>query len=153
MPISDNFRKRLYPNLDAIAAHFGTPFHLYDEIGIRQTVQNLYAAFYSVCRRLRLYVVPAHVINFTWDLSLPFIWLGFPILSTMAVNKVLSFYDEDSKILGIELKERTWGPSYKETKKIFQLTKDEFIKQRAKESIRLWRLSYYCLYAFKSLIY
>lgn len=45
MPISPNFRRRLYPHLDAIAAHFGTPFHLYDETGIRQTVQHLYRAF------------------------------------------------------------------------------------------------------------
>lgn len=48
MPISDDFRKRLYPNLETIAEHFGTPFHIYDEVGIRQTVQQLYAAFTTV---------------------------------------------------------------------------------------------------------
>lgn len=45
MPVSDDFRQRLYPALNTIAAHFGTPFHIYDEKGIRATVQDLYAAF------------------------------------------------------------------------------------------------------------
>ncbi|MCB9460562.1 MAG: diaminopimelate decarboxylase [Anaerolineaceae bacterium] len=45
MPIPEAFRRRLYPNLAEIAAHFGTPFHIYDEVGIRQTVRELYAAF------------------------------------------------------------------------------------------------------------
>lgn len=45
MPLSDDFRQRLYPNLEAIAQHFGTPFHIYDEVGIRQTVRTLKSAF------------------------------------------------------------------------------------------------------------
>jgi diaminopimelate decarboxylase len=45
MPISTDFRQRLYPHLTAIAAHFGTPFHIYDEVGIRQTARHLYATF------------------------------------------------------------------------------------------------------------
>ncbi|MAU12837.1 MAG: diaminopimelate decarboxylase [Anaerolineaceae bacterium] len=45
MPIHDAYRQRLYPNLAQIAAHFGTPFHIYDEAGIRQTVRDLYTAF------------------------------------------------------------------------------------------------------------
>lgn len=45
MPMSAAFQARLYPRLEAIAAHFGTPFHLYDEAGIRQTGQALRAAF------------------------------------------------------------------------------------------------------------
>lgn len=45
MPISDNFRQRLYPNLETIAKHFGTPFHIYDEAGVRQTIRNLKSAF------------------------------------------------------------------------------------------------------------
>ena len=48
MPISNDFRQRLYPQLPAIAEHFGTPFHLYDEAGIRATVARLYAAFSGV---------------------------------------------------------------------------------------------------------
>lgn len=45
MPISSDFRNRLYPCLPTIADHFGTPFHIYDEQGIRQTAQQLFATF------------------------------------------------------------------------------------------------------------
>ncbi|MGM0453223.1 MAG: diaminopimelate decarboxylase [Thermodesulfobacteriota bacterium] len=41
MPMSEDFKKRLFPVLPEIASHFGTPFHVYDEAGIRQTAQNL----------------------------------------------------------------------------------------------------------------
>ncbi len=37
MPISPDFSSRLIPNLKSIAEEFGTPFHIYDESGIRQT--------------------------------------------------------------------------------------------------------------------
>ncbi len=45
MPISETFKTRLYPQLDRIAKHFGTPFHIYDEAGIRATGQALKDAF------------------------------------------------------------------------------------------------------------
>jgi diaminopimelate decarboxylase len=45
MPLSPDFKARLYPILPDIVAHFGTPFHLYDERGIRQTGAELRAAF------------------------------------------------------------------------------------------------------------
>src|SRR3990172_8365885 len=45
MPVSDDYRSRLYPHLAAITEHFGTPFHIYDEAGIRQTARDLFAAF------------------------------------------------------------------------------------------------------------
>lgn len=45
MPISNSFQNRLYPYLDKITAEFGTPFHIYDEIGIRQTAKRLYSVF------------------------------------------------------------------------------------------------------------
>ncbi len=45
MPMSDAFKQRLFPGLADLAEHFGTPFHLYDEIGIRQTGHALTAAF------------------------------------------------------------------------------------------------------------
>ena len=45
MPISEAFKTRLYPQLDRIAKHFGTPFHIYDEAGIRATGQALKDAF------------------------------------------------------------------------------------------------------------
>ena len=41
MPISTNYRRRLFPILEQIANRFGTPFHIYDEVGIRQTGDRL----------------------------------------------------------------------------------------------------------------
>jgi len=48
MPMSNAFEKRLYPRLNAIAAHFGTPFHIYDEAGIRDTGAQLIDAFTGI---------------------------------------------------------------------------------------------------------
>ncbi len=45
MPISKDFQGRLYPYLDKIVAEFGTPFHIYDENGIRETALRLNAVF------------------------------------------------------------------------------------------------------------
>lgn len=45
MPMSQSFRERLQADLPRIAQHFGTPFHIYDETGIRQTSRALNAAF------------------------------------------------------------------------------------------------------------
>jgi diaminopimelate decarboxylase len=45
MPMSADFEKRLYPILDRVVAHFGTPFHIYDEAGIRGTGAKLKSAF------------------------------------------------------------------------------------------------------------
>ena len=59
MPIANDFRQRLYPQLPAIAEHFGTPFHLYDEAGIRATVARLYAAFAKVAGFKEYYAVKA----------------------------------------------------------------------------------------------
>lgn len=48
MPISPAFEARLYPRLSQIAAHFGTPFHIYDEVGLRETGARLKTAFAGV---------------------------------------------------------------------------------------------------------
>jgi diaminopimelate decarboxylase len=45
MPMSLSFENRLLPVLDEIIDHFGTPFHIYDEAGIRGTGQNFINAF------------------------------------------------------------------------------------------------------------
>ena len=45
MPMSKSFENRLLPVLDEIIDHFGTPFHIYDEAGIRETGQNFIKAF------------------------------------------------------------------------------------------------------------
>jgi diaminopimelate decarboxylase len=48
MPMSPSYRDRLFSQLPRIADHFGTPFHIYDETGIRQTGQRLQQAFDQV---------------------------------------------------------------------------------------------------------
>ncbi len=45
MPMSQAFQERLYPILPEIVRHFGTPFHIYDECGIRDTGRQLKEAF------------------------------------------------------------------------------------------------------------
>lgn len=45
MPMSTAFEDRLYPILDDVARHFGTPFHIYDEAGIRRTGRKLCEVF------------------------------------------------------------------------------------------------------------
>ncbi|MCU0584712.1 MAG: diaminopimelate decarboxylase [Desulfobacterales bacterium] len=48
MPMSPEFENRLYPVVAKIAAHYGTPFHIYDEAGIRQTGHTLARAFAGI---------------------------------------------------------------------------------------------------------
>ena len=48
MPMSAEFENRLVPRLEAIVAHFGTPFHIYDEAGIRETGERLNHAFAGI---------------------------------------------------------------------------------------------------------
>jgi diaminopimelate decarboxylase len=45
MPMSEDFSRRLEPQLEEIAEHFGTPFHIYDEAGILVSADRLAAAF------------------------------------------------------------------------------------------------------------
>ncbi len=48
MPMSQTFKDRLFPALPSIAKHYGTPFHIYDEAGIRRTGQRLKEAFAGI---------------------------------------------------------------------------------------------------------
>jgi diaminopimelate decarboxylase len=48
MPMSPTFESRLNPILPKIVAHFGTPFHIYDEVGIRENARKLFATFANV---------------------------------------------------------------------------------------------------------
>jgi diaminopimelate decarboxylase len=41
MPMSTDYRQRLFPILAQVADQFGTPFHIYDEVGIRRTGAQL----------------------------------------------------------------------------------------------------------------
>ncbi len=45
MPMSSSYKKRLSEKLPQIVKTFGTPFHIYDERGIKQTCQQLNTAF------------------------------------------------------------------------------------------------------------
>jgi len=59
MPMSTDFETRLYPRLDDIAAHFGTPFHIYDEAGIKQTGNHLKQVFSGIEGFREYYAVKA----------------------------------------------------------------------------------------------
>lgn len=48
MPMSQPFCDRLSPILPEVAAHYGTPFHIYDETGIRETGRQLQEAFAGI---------------------------------------------------------------------------------------------------------
>jgi diaminopimelate decarboxylase len=48
MPMSQSFKDRLFPLLPQLAAHYGTPFHIYDEAGIRATGEELNQAFSGI---------------------------------------------------------------------------------------------------------
>lgn len=59
MPMSKDFESRLLPRLDDIAAHFGTPFHIYDEAGIKQTGNLLKQVFSGIEGFREYYAVKA----------------------------------------------------------------------------------------------
>src|SRR4030043_1228269 len=45
MPMSQEFKNVLFPALQKIIQHYGTPFHILYEKGIRQTIHELHMAF------------------------------------------------------------------------------------------------------------
>lgn len=59
MPMSQDFKNRLLPVLPQVIEHFGTPFHIYDEAGIRATGQRLKAAFAGIESFREYYAVKA----------------------------------------------------------------------------------------------
>lgn len=59
MPMSQAFSERLSPILEAVAEHFGTPFHIYDEAGIRETGRALNRAFAGLPGFREYYAVKA----------------------------------------------------------------------------------------------
>jgi len=59
MPMSDSFQSRLFPNLEQIAAHYKTPFHIYDEQGIIETGNLVKEAFAGVEIFREFYAVKA----------------------------------------------------------------------------------------------
>ncbi|MCU7904916.1 MAG: diaminopimelate decarboxylase [Candidatus Thiodiazotropha sp. (ex Epidulcina cf. delphinae)] len=59
MPISNDFAERLSQSLESIAEHYGTPFHLYDEKGIRKTGEGLIRAFAGIDQFREYFAVKA----------------------------------------------------------------------------------------------
>ncbi len=59
MPMSHAYKDRLFPLLDNIMSHFGTPFHIYDEVGIRETCNDLKEAFSGIDCFREYYAVKA----------------------------------------------------------------------------------------------
>ena len=59
MPISNKFRNRLFPQLPEISAHFETPFHIYDETGIKETSLFLKDSFRGIDSFREYYAVKA----------------------------------------------------------------------------------------------
>ncbi len=59
MPISKDFAQRLAGSLESIAEHYGTPFHLYDEKGIRETGNGLNQAFSQIAGFKEYFAVKA----------------------------------------------------------------------------------------------
>ncbi|WP_028584108.1 diaminopimelate decarboxylase [Desulfogranum mediterraneum] len=59
MPMSADFQSRLFPHLPTLVDHFQTPFHLYDEAGIRATGARLKEAFAGIDTFREYYAVKA----------------------------------------------------------------------------------------------
>lgn len=59
MPISADFKARIFPYLRKISEHYQTPFHLYDEEGIQQTGNRLKQAFKGIETFREYYAVKA----------------------------------------------------------------------------------------------
>ena len=84
MPMSKSFENRLRPVLDEIIDHFGTPFHIYDEAGIRETGQNFINAFSRLNGFREYYAVKAlpnsHILKIMRDLGFGFDCSSIPEL-------------------------------------------------------------------------
>ncbi len=76
MPMSQSFKDRLFPILPQLAAHYGTPFHIYDEAGIRATGTALNQAFAGIPGFREYYAVKAlpnrHILEVLSDLGFGF---------------------------------------------------------------------------------
>ena len=59
MPMSQSFKERLFPIAQQLVDHYGTPFHIYDEVGIRETGEALKKAFAGIDGFREYYAVKA----------------------------------------------------------------------------------------------
>ena len=90
MPMSSDFQNRLYPVLRQITEHFETPFHIYDEAGIRETGRMLVETFASFQPFREYYAVKAlpnlRVLEIMRDMGFGFDCSSIPelVMSRMA---------------------------------------------------------------------
>jgi diaminopimelate decarboxylase len=82
--MSQSFQDRLFPVAKDIAEHFGTPFHIYDEAGIRATGEELNKAFAGIEGFREYYAVKAlpnpRILEITKDLGFGFDCSSIPEL-------------------------------------------------------------------------
>lgn len=57
--MSEEFKEKLFAQIPEISAYFGTPFHIYDEAGIKMTSQQLIKAFAGIEKFREYYAVKA----------------------------------------------------------------------------------------------
>ncbi|MCD6581217.1 MAG: diaminopimelate decarboxylase [Desulfuromusa sp.] len=76
MPMSQSFKERLFPIAEQLVEHYGTPFHIYDEVGIRETGENLKKLFSGVEGFREYYAVKAlpnpHILQLMYDMGFGF---------------------------------------------------------------------------------
>ena len=84
MPMSLSFKERLFPLLPQLAAHYGTPFHIYDEAGIRATGEELNKAFSGIPGFREYFAVKAlpnrRILELLYDLEFGFDCSSIPEL-------------------------------------------------------------------------
>ncbi len=84
MPMSDGFKDRLFPKVKEIAEHYGTPFHIYDETGIRETGEALKKAFADIDGFQEFYAVKAlpnpKILELMYDMGFGFDCSSIPEL-------------------------------------------------------------------------
>jgi len=87
MPMSSSFKERLFPILPELAEHYGTPFHIYDEAGIRATAERLNRAFAGIPGFREYYAVKAlpnpHIQELMFELGFGFDCSSIPELMTV----------------------------------------------------------------------
>ncbi|PKN12149.1 MAG: diaminopimelate decarboxylase [Deltaproteobacteria bacterium HGW-Deltaproteobacteria-4] len=86
MPMSQSFKDRLFPILPQLAEHYGTPFHIYDEVGIHATADRINRAFAGIPGFREYYAVKAlpniHIQQLMFDLGFGFDCSSIPELIT-----------------------------------------------------------------------
>jgi len=59
MPMSQSFKERLFPITEQLVEHYGSPFHIYDEVGICETAEELKRFFSGLAGFREYYAVKA----------------------------------------------------------------------------------------------